>query len=223
MLTALSLGGVWNGDAVPFSRAFGLGVALSVVLLLAGIFGLRRMAEIFGRGFAIWLTVLAALSILVALGSGTSLGTRALIAIPGAGILRDAQKPLVLLAIWFAVAAPLGLLGWIATISQPAGRRALVVLCALAPLLAMPDFAWGVAGAALAGVLSAVVDRLRSKLGEHSGRWRPCPGAPSVATAGTTSGRSRTLCPASSPRPWSRTGRCWCTAPPRGVREGGGG
>ena len=169
VLTALSLGGVWNGDAVPFSRAFGLGVALSVVLLLAGIFGLRRMAEIFGRGFAIWLTVLAALSILVALGSGTSLGTRALIAIPGAGILRDAQKPLVLLAIWFAVAAPLGLLRWIATISQPAGRRALVVLCALAPLLAMPDFAWGVAGRLSPVSYPQSWTELRSKLGEHSG------------------------------------------------------
>ncbi|MCK7643223.1 hypothetical protein JIM95_010775 [Corynebacterium sp. CCM 8835] len=96
----LGLGGIWNGTAVPASRSAGFAVfgVLLAVLLAAGIRRCPRPLLILaGTGFGIalgwWLLPGAA--------------TWSLAHVPGAGLLRDAQKYVVLAVPAFAALAAL--------------------------------------------------------------------------------------------------------------------
>lgn len=94
----VGLGGIWNGAAVPASRSAGFalaGIALFAVLCLASRHVPRRLLILAGVGFAVplvsWL-----LPDLMAWFVST---------IPGAGLLRDAQKFVALALPAFVVAA----------------------------------------------------------------------------------------------------------------------
>ena len=92
----LGLGGIWNGRAVPASREAGFalfGVALFALLTLGWRAVPRR-----------WL-VLAAAGFAVALASWAGLTAPLVGVVPGAGLLRDAQKFLLLALPAFAAAA----------------------------------------------------------------------------------------------------------------------
>lgn len=92
----LGLGGIWNGHAVPVSREAGFalfGVALFALLALGWRAVPRR-----------WLA-LAAAGIAVALASWAGLTAPLVGVVPGAGLLRDAQKFLLLALPAFAAAA----------------------------------------------------------------------------------------------------------------------
>lgn len=100
-LTSLaSLGGIWNGDAVPGSRTTLFAVASAVVLLGVVAVGLPAVAR---RPAAVPLLVLAAAAVLIPAGLATGPGLRLLGAVvdaaPGVGVLRDGQK-------WVALAVP---------------------------------------------------------------------------------------------------------------------
>lgn len=92
----VGLGGIWNGQAVPASRAAGfalVGVALFGVLALGWRAVPRRWLALAAAAFAIALAAWAG-------------ATAPLIAhVPGAGLLRDAQKFLILALPAFAAAA----------------------------------------------------------------------------------------------------------------------
>ncbi|OBH69744.1 hypothetical protein A5684_24350 [Mycobacterium intracellulare] len=141
-----SLGGIWNGDAVPGSRATLFAVSSAVVLLGIVAVGLPAVAR---RPVAVPLLVLAAVSVLVpaalATGPGLHLLGAVVDAVPGLGVLRDGQK-------WVALAVPgytLAGAGAVVTLRRwapPPADVAAALVCCLALLLALPDLAWGVWG-----------------------------------------------------------------------------
>ncbi|OUS97585.1 hypothetical protein [Rhodococcus sp. NCIMB 12038] len=136
------LGGVWNETAVPQTRTTLFAVVGTVLLLgvvLCGLPALRRRRR---HPAVAALTVLALLAVLLpTLGAtawGLDAGRWSVQHIPGAGLLRDAQK-------WVALAAPLyALAGAAAVLRRPVTWSVSAVLIVL---LALPDLAWGVGGA----------------------------------------------------------------------------
>ena len=95
-----SLGGIWNGEAVPASRATLFAVVSAAALLAVVATGLPALVR---RRAAVPLLVLATVSVLVPAASATGLGLAVLHAVinavPGLGVLRDGQK-------WVALAMP---------------------------------------------------------------------------------------------------------------------
>lgn len=141
-----SMGGMWNGDAVPASRTTLFTLVSAVVLLsvvAAGVFGLRHSRP------ARPLLVLAFASVLIPAALATGAGLSALHAlvdaVPGLGVLRDGQK-------WVALAMPgysLAAAAAVSTLRRWLGFRGPVgpaLTCCLVLLLSLPDLAWGVAG-----------------------------------------------------------------------------
>ncbi len=141
-----SMGGMWNGDAVPASRTtlftlVSAGVLLAVVA--AGFAALRHSRA------ARPLLLLAAAAILVpaALSTGPGLaGLHAVVeAVPSLGVLRDGQK-------WVALAMPgytLAGAGAVLTLRRwlgSSGPAVAPLVCCAALLLSLPDLAWGVGG-----------------------------------------------------------------------------
>ena len=141
----LGLGGIWNSEAVPGSRSSPFAVLSTLVLLgvvSVGAPAVWRSRHTVPTGP---LLVLAAVGImgpaLAATGAGLDALSWVVRVVPGAGLLRDAQK-------WVALAVPLyGL-------SAGLGMAALTARLTVAPAIAMlavvgvlPDLAWGVGGA----------------------------------------------------------------------------
>jgi hypothetical protein len=149
LISLASLGGIWNGQAVPASRATLFAVWSAVALLGVVLAGLPAAAR---RSAAAPLLALAAVSVLVASALATGPGLHALgalvDALPGLGVLRDGQK-------WVALAVPgytLAGAGTAVTLRQwlrplgPAGPIASALVCCVALILALPDLACGVDG-----------------------------------------------------------------------------
>jgi len=138
-----SLGGIWNGQAVPVSRATLFAVSSAVVLLGMVAAGLPAAAR---RRTAMPLLVLAVVAVLVpcalATGPGLHLLSAVVDAVPGLGVLRDGQK-------WVALAVPgytLAGAGAVVTLGRWLKPAVAAVVCCLALILALPDLAWGVWG-----------------------------------------------------------------------------
>lgn len=141
-----SLGGIWNGDAVPGSRTTLFAVFSAVVLLGVVTAGLPTVVR---RPVAVPLLVLAAASVLIpaalATGPGLQLLGTVVDTVPGFGVLRDGQK-------WVALALPgyaLAGAGAVVTLRRwlrLPGAAAPALVCCLALLLALPDLGWGVFG-----------------------------------------------------------------------------
>jgi hypothetical protein len=138
----LGLGGIWNADVTPGSRAGLLGY-LTVLAVLAGLAaGLPRIRP---RPLAIRLTALAAAGLLLAVAASVpglaGLLRWAVRQLPGAGLLRDGQKwlmPFVLLAVLAGALAVDRLTGRSA--GRSIGRRVVVAVAAgVLPLLLLPD------------------------------------------------------------------------------------
>jgi len=141
-----SLGGIWNGEAVPASRSTLFAIMSAVVLLAVVATGLVALLR---HRVAVPLMVLAAVSVLLAAALATSPGLAALHAMvraaPGLGVLRDGQKWVALAMPGYALAgagAVLTLRRW-PGFARPVGPP---VLCCAALVLSLPDLAWGVGG-----------------------------------------------------------------------------
>ncbi len=140
------LGGIWNGEAVPASRATLFAVVSTVVLLAVVATGLIAVVR---YRAAVPLVVLAVVSVLLsaALATGPGLAVlRTMVdAAPGMGVLRDGQKWVALAMPGYALAgagAVLMLRRWLG-FSRPMGPA---LLCCTALVLSLPDLAWGVGG-----------------------------------------------------------------------------
>ena len=138
-----SLGGIWNGEAVPVSRTTLFAVLSAVVLLGVVAAGLPAVAR---RPAVVPLLVLAALSVVVPAGLASGPGLHVLRAVvdaaPGFGVLRDGQK-------WVALAVPgytLAGAGAVVTLRRWLRPAVTALVCCLALILALPDLAWGVCG-----------------------------------------------------------------------------
>lgn len=162
------LGGIWNAQAVPGSRA-GWGAAAGTVVLLAVVAcGLRGLWRRRGHPVIVTVVVLAVAAVLLpalaATPPGLAAGRWAVQAVPGAGLLRDAQKWVALAMPGYALAAALGTRALAARLRpsraghrgerglprRPAGRGAGIAAagCMAALLIgALPSLAWGVGGA----------------------------------------------------------------------------
>jgi hypothetical protein len=139
----LSLGGIWNADAVPASRTTVFAVIAAVVLLGVVALGLPTVVR---RPAAVPLLILAAVAIVVpaamATGAGMTLAESAIRALPGLGVVRDAQK-------WVALAVPAYSLAGAAAVVTLRHRfpaAATAAICCAALLATLPDLAWGVGG-----------------------------------------------------------------------------
>ena len=147
--TLASLGGIWNSEAVPSSRTTIFAVVAAVVLLAIVLLGLPVATR---RPAAVPLLCLAAVAVLVpaamATGPGLAAVEATVRALPGLGVLRDAQK-------WVALAVPGYALAGAATVVTlrqglwglprlPTAATALV--CCAALIATLPDLAWGVGG-----------------------------------------------------------------------------
>ena len=97
----LGLGGIWNKQAVPLTREAGFSAIMVLVLLVLMGLGFRRVwhSQERWRGLIITGAVSIVLVALAATTPGILMMSWALEHIPGAGLLRDAQK-------WIALAVP---------------------------------------------------------------------------------------------------------------------
>ena len=139
----LTLGGIWNADAVPASRTTVFAIAGAVVLLGVVALGLPTVVR---RPAAVPLMILAAVAVVVpavmATGPGMALAEAAIRTLPGLGVVRDAQK-------WVALAVPAYSLAGAAavvTLRHRIPAAATAVICCAALLATLPDLAWGVGG-----------------------------------------------------------------------------
>ena len=139
----LTLGGIWNADAVPASRTTVFAIVGAVVLLGVVALGLPTVVR---RPAAVPLLILAAVAVVVpavmATGPGMALAEAAIRTLPGLGVVRDAQK-------WVALAVPAYSLAGAAavvTLRHRIPAAATAVICCAALLATLPDLAWGVGG-----------------------------------------------------------------------------
>jgi hypothetical protein len=142
-----SLGGIWNGEAVPGSRTTLFAVVAAVALLAVVAAGLPVAVR---TPQAVPLLVLAVVAVVVptlmATGPGIAIVESMVRALPGLGVIRDAQK-------WVALAVPGYTLAGAAAV--PALRRWMpgavtAAVCSLALIVTLPDLAWGVGGKVVA-------------------------------------------------------------------------
>ena len=141
-----SLGGIWNGEAVPVSRTTLFAVVSAAVLLAVVVTGLPALAR---YRAAVPLVVLAAAAVVLPAALATDPGLAVLHsvvdAVPGLGVLRDGQKWVALAMPGYALAgagAVLTLQRWL-SFSGPVGPA---LACCAALVLSLPDLAWGVGG-----------------------------------------------------------------------------
>ena len=145
VLSVLGLGGIWNAETVPGSRSMPLTPVLAVLVAAVALAGLRVLARRWGTPPTRALLLLGLAGVLLGslatLPFGAAALTWATAHVPGAGLLRDAQKWVA----WWAL--PLGL-GFALAVEaaaarlHKAGRTALVAAAVLFPLVTMPDLAW---------------------------------------------------------------------------------
>ena len=138
-----SLGGMWNNEAVPPSRATLFAVVSAGVLLVVVAIGLPTLLR---RRATRPLVLLAAASVLIAAALATGPGLAVLHAVveamPGLGVLRDGQK-------WVALAMPgyaLAGAGTVLALRRWSRPAVTALVCCAALLLCLPDLAWGVGG-----------------------------------------------------------------------------
>jgi hypothetical protein len=138
-----SLGGIWNGEAVPSSRATLFAVVSALVLLGVVAAG---MPTVLRRPAAKPLLVLAAVSVVIPAALATGPGLHVLAAVvdaaPGLGVLRDGQK-------WVALAVPgyaLAGAAAVVTLRKWLHPAATALVGCLALIAVLPDLAWGVGG-----------------------------------------------------------------------------
>jgi len=149
----LTFGGIWKQSLAPGDRDSWLLVALALALTVTGCLALVRVARRGGTdsGWSQRLAVLGLVGLVLALlpvtGPGSDLVRTLVEHVPGAGILRDSQKWLLLfvLAVCVGLGAALD-----RAASSLAGRalpaRTIVGAIALAPVVLLPSLAWGIAG-----------------------------------------------------------------------------
>jgi hypothetical protein len=140
LFSLASLGGIWNGEAVPSSRTTLFAVWSALVLLGVVVAGLPVAAR---RPAVAPLLALGAVSVLVPAALATGPGLHVLRAVvdaaPGFGVLRDGQK-------WVALAAPgyaLSGAGAVVTLRRWLRPPVVAPVGCIALILALPDLAWG--------------------------------------------------------------------------------
>lgn len=149
VLSVLTSGGIWNALVASSNRSAWASVAISLGLLALAALGIRHVVRRWGlRGSTVVIAV-SLLGLLIALASltppGRDLLTWLVRTLPGAGLLRDAQKWLAWWCLLVAAAAGPGAEVLLSRVAHLV-RTPVLVGIALLPLVAMPSLAWGVGG-----------------------------------------------------------------------------
>jgi hypothetical protein len=138
-----SLGGIWNGDAVLASRTTYFALVSDVVLfavVAAGCVALARCRAV--RPLLVLATASVLIPAALATGPGLAVLHAVVEAVPGLGVLRDAQKWVALAMPGYAVAGA----GAVLTLQRWLRPFSAALLCCLALVLSLPDLAWGAGG-----------------------------------------------------------------------------
>jgi hypothetical protein len=147
-VAALSLGGIWNGDVVPDSRTGVAGWLTAVLVVGLAVLGHRTWRSAIdgrtGRSMA-WCWVLGMGVALLTWAAPDAVGWLAS-HIPGAGVVRDGARMLVLAAPAVATAVGAGVVAVAATVDAAPARRFVGVGLVLLPVLLLADATWGVGG-----------------------------------------------------------------------------
>lgn len=141
-LATLTLGGIWNAETVPTSRTTFLAWVGLVLLLAALVAGRRTFREPIMRGWVACAIVGWGLALLGWAAPGVIDALAA--SVPGAGVLRDGSRLLLLLAPLLAIVVGVAAdrcVAW-AGESGPVIGAAYVLL----PLAMLPDAVWGLTG-----------------------------------------------------------------------------
>jgi hypothetical protein len=138
VISLLGLGGIWNGEVMPASRANPLVPVITIATVAVALLGLSTLRTRWARR----ITILGAAGVFVAtlptLPGGRELLAWTVANVPGGGLLRDSQKWVA----WWALPLALG----VAKAVERVNRKAIVAAAVVIPLVAMPDFAfaaWG--------------------------------------------------------------------------------
>ncbi|KAA0102522.1 hypothetical protein CIW49_02710 [Mycolicibacterium sp. P1-18] len=137
------LGGIWNGQAVPSTRMTLFALLATGVLLAVVVVGLPTAVRRPGARPLLVLAVVAVVApAVMATGPGLAAVEALVRAVPGLGVLRDAQKWVALAMPGYAVAGAAA----VATMARRVPRGATAAVCCLALVAVLPDLAWGVGG-----------------------------------------------------------------------------
>jgi hypothetical protein len=173
VLSVLGLGGIWNAETVPGSRAVPLVPVLTLVVVALAVAGFRPLTKRWGQAPAWSLGVLGVVGVVLAslatLPGGEALLTAATRYVPGAGLLRDAQKWVAWWALPLALGFALAVEAAAAELKTARGRIALVTAAAVFPLLTLPDLAWGGWGRLGTAQYPADWQAVSEKLGDRPG------------------------------------------------------
>jgi hypothetical protein len=173
LLSVLGLGGIWNAETVPGSRAVPLVPVLTLIIVAVAIAGLWPLARRWGTAPVRSLTALGVLGVLLAslatLPGGAWVLTAATRYVPGAGLLRDAQKWVAWWAVPLAVGFALAVEAAAGKLKTAGGRAGLVTAAVVFPLLTMPDLAWGGWGRLGTAQYPADWTAVSEKLGDRPG------------------------------------------------------
>jgi hypothetical protein len=147
--SVLGLGGIWNAEAMPASRSSPVVAVLTIVVVVAALFGVRVLAASWGAAPTRAVLMLGAAGVLVAAMATVPVGAtvmRLMVTyLPGAGMLRDAQK-------WVMWWAPVLAIGFALAVEQLAARlvsrtapaaTAILLTAAVLPVAMLPDLAFG--------------------------------------------------------------------------------
>jgi hypothetical protein len=147
-LTLLGLGGVWNSEVVPASRQGWTGVVSLVVVVAICVAGWRGWTREVRAVDRTGLLVIAASGVVVAVAGSLAPGLVGdLVAeVPGAGVIRDGSRFLGLLALLEAVLFGFGAARLLSLTRDRLVGASLAVGAVLAPIVLLPDLAWGLAG-----------------------------------------------------------------------------
>ena len=136
-LSVLGTGGFWNADVTPLSRELPVVPVLTLLVVAIAAIGWPVLVHRLPEGTRLlWL---GAAGLVLALAAHLPAGAAAMrwlvSEVPGAALLRDAQKWVA----WWALPLALGF----ALAVEAARRRAVVAVAVAVPLVMTPDLAWG--------------------------------------------------------------------------------
>lgn len=161
-IEALALGGTWNSEVVLPSRS-GLLAWVGIVLLLSLLLVVRGWWSAVGGRNALALVIPWAVGLGLALSTWVAPGVTAALGetVPGAGLLRDGARSLVLCAPLVAALAGYAAARVAARVADEAPRLVLLGALAVVPVMLLPDAALGLAGRLHAVAYPASYDAVR--------------------------------------------------------------
>jgi hypothetical protein len=147
-LAFLSLGGTWNAQVVLPSRSGALAVAMTVVLVVLAVLGVRRGWSQVPAGLRRPLVTCWVVGLTLTVATWALPGVTGWLAstVPGAGLLRDGSRMLALAAPLTAVLAGRGADVLVHALPDAVSRTMIALACVLVPVALMPDAALGLSG-----------------------------------------------------------------------------